>query len=64
MKERDLQKNALFAVLLVPFAFYAVVLDCRTAFRTPSANSAVCKIHDIALLFASTFTLVTVGRWK
>lgn len=52
-------ENAFFAVLFVLFAFHAVVLDCRAALRTPSANRAACKIHDIVLLFASAFTFVT-----
>lgn len=59
-----ISENAFFAVLLVPFAFHAVVLDCRAAFRTPSANSVACKIHDIVLLFVSAFTSVTCWRWK
>lgn len=52
-------ENAFVAVLLVLFSFHAVVLDCRAAFRTPSANSAACKIHEILLVFASAFTFVT-----
>lgn len=51
-------ENAFFAALLVPFAFHGVVLDCRAALCTPSANSSACKMHDIVFLFVSAFAFV------